>query len=85
MAIFPYQNLQDYEEVAYDLIWRLFALRPGEYGVTDESRLADFRGLNGLDERWQIERKVSEEYGVEAGADEPVLTVVERIAARWYP
>lgn len=80
MGIFPMQGIQDYEELVNEFFLRIFGLAPREYGITDQSSVRDFRGLNGLDTAEQIEHRVFDEYGVTINAGDLVFDAIKRIA-----
>jgi hypothetical protein len=56
-------------EFAKEFMQRIFDLEPGEYLITDESRLSDFRGLNDFDTVQQMQERIRIEYGVDISGD----------------
>jgi hypothetical protein len=57
-------RISQHEATCEDFMLRIFAMDPGDYLISDESDIRDFKGMNDLSSADAIKRKIKAEYGI---------------------
>ena len=58
----PTTGIEMFEQIAEDFMLRIFGLETGDYLITDESSLRDFKGVDDM-KLADIHQKIRDEYG----------------------